>query len=522
MGLYPLVMADEWVYSLYSRLLPFSQSSIPSYLFFWIYRQTNHSGASFTDCANLFNCIFVVSAAPLIYAISREFVGSTYAAFLALIIIASPANSYTAYFMPESMYYFGFWLLSWLVMGGANIAPLSRAVLIGMTLAGLSMVKVHAIFLLPGVCVAISARYLTTAPRRKLSMAMTAVICIVIAAVLMRLAAGYLFAGQAGIHILGQKYGAVTGSPMQVESSKTLTKDLLFVLTSHLTALALLFGVPLASLLAWSRADDSIASRSLYVLRIYTVSVIVFLLFVTTYYTVSVAPQAHESLGRLHFRYYNFALPLLLIIAAGEWRAANRLADWRRRIVIAIVIGALAVYAAFTLKAQHVQNIADSPELWSFFASRAALYAVACVNLSVLGVWVWNQRRGAGLFLFVAVPFTIVLSGWLMTPAIRGRVHSDTYEQAAQAARQIVGVRERSNLAVVGSDEVDLYRALYQIDSAQARMLVLPAHAALNNEQIQAKDTWLLVVGDHEPPKEFVMQFSWDGYALFRRAASTY
>ena len=417
------------------------------------------------------------------------------------------------------MYYFAFWFLSWLILGSEEIR-LGRTALIGVTLAGLSLVKVHAIFLLPGVCAAIVARYLITGQHRKIATVITMLVGTVAAAALVRLAAGYLFAGQAGLHVLGQKYGDVASSYIQMGSGMSLVKGLLFAVEGHVTALALLFGMPLASLMACSRTGNNAdAARSLYVLRIYTLAVIIFLLLVTAYYTVLVAPQAHESLGRLHFRYYNFALPLLLIVCAGEWSAPSQLGDLRRRLVAGLIIGTLAVFAALNIRTRGVQNIVDSPELWVLFASRAALYAIACVNLAALGIWVWNRRRGAGLFLFVAVPFTIIVSMWFIAPEIRGRLHSDTYEQAAQAARQIVGVREIANLAVVGSDEVDLYRALYQIDSPKTTMVLLPERAALHAEGVPANDTWLLVIGDHAVPQEFERQFSRDSYSLFKKAS---
>ena len=47
LGLYPIVMDDEYAYSKFTRLLPFSKSVFPNYLFFIVYRITNHCGEGF-------------------------------------------------------------------------------------------------------------------------------------------------------------------------------------------------------------------------------------------------------------------------------------------------------------------------------------------------------------------------------------------------------------------------------------------------------------------------------------------
>ncbi|HQW19724.1 MAG TPA: hypothetical protein PLI90_03505, partial [Rhodocyclaceae bacterium] len=72
LGLYPIVMDDEYAYSKFTRLLPFSKSVFPNYLFFIVYRVTNYCGDGFLDCARILNVLFFVSAAPFIYLIGRQ------------------------------------------------------------------------------------------------------------------------------------------------------------------------------------------------------------------------------------------------------------------------------------------------------------------------------------------------------------------------------------------------------------------------------------------------------------------
>jgi len=107
-GYSPTVFSDEWYYSRLSRLQPLGDAVLPSYLYLWLYRITNVCGEGFLDCARLLNTLFLVGAAPFVYLTGRAFTGARTAAAIALLATLAPMNLYTAYFMPETPYYFGF------------------------------------------------------------------------------------------------------------------------------------------------------------------------------------------------------------------------------------------------------------------------------------------------------------------------------------------------------------------------------------------------------------------------------
>jgi phosphoglycerol transferase len=52
-GIYPLVFADEYSYSKFSRPLPLADSMISDYVYMAIYRLTNACGDGFLDCARI-------------------------------------------------------------------------------------------------------------------------------------------------------------------------------------------------------------------------------------------------------------------------------------------------------------------------------------------------------------------------------------------------------------------------------------------------------------------------------------
>ena len=521
LGLYPTVMADEWAYSLYSRLLPFSRSPIPSYLFLWLFRQTNHGGSSYLECARLFNCILFVGSAPFIYAIGRRVAQPLTAAWIALLALVGPVSTYTAYFMPETMYFFGFWLITWLVLGRKQSHPLISGSVIGATMAALLMVKVHALFLLPSVAAALVAAVVRYHERNRFVRSLLALSSVVITAIAARLLLGYLFAGSAGLHILGQKYGAVADSSLTVRSLIASIDPVWFVIKDHLLGLALLYAVPLASLVAWQRNEDSSAQADeAFVIKLYSLSTLIVLLIVTGCYTASVASQPHEAIERMHLRYYNFALPLLFIVAAGEWTTVRQ-TKLILTLPIGIVVASLAIAGATTLKTRYAPNAIDSPELQAAFLNNRTLHTILGVSLVALAIWVFSRRRGGQFFLFVALPVIALTTAQIANTGLRFRLHPDTYEQAGQTIHAMLSREERSKLAVVGSDEVELYRSLFQIDSADATMVIVPEGGALQTTALPPQASWVLVVGKHPVPSELQLQFPTGGFSLFKRQGST-
>jgi phosphoglycerol transferase len=115
---YPVILADEALYALHATFLnnPRFAVQLPNVLFFLIYHSASWFGGNHFAITKLLNAIvFALSLVPL-YAIAREFLSNTGAYLFAVAVVLSPISSYTAYVMPEAMFFFAFWVLAYVVL----------------------------------------------------------------------------------------------------------------------------------------------------------------------------------------------------------------------------------------------------------------------------------------------------------------------------------------------------------------------------------------------------------------------
>lgn len=517
-GLY-LSVPDEWEYSESARLLPLRAVEFPSYLYFWIFRATNFCGSGFLDCARLINSAFYVCAIPFLYMVTRQISTRPVAFFVTLLSIFGPINTYTAYFMPESLYFLLFWILSWCALRpSAEARPHMQGGALGIVVGLMGLVKVHAIFLYPTIIAFLIFRYFLSeinSKARKTAIALTAFLCV---ALLVRFGLGYLFAGRAGLNLFGAFYGSIASSAVDSKHYMHLALLAGSSLEGHAMALASLFAMPLAALFyirlkGVAPGTTDAASRDI---RLFAFFVLACLLPVTAFFTASAAgSNAVETIARMHMRYYNFSLPLLLIIAAEQLRQAPRPGVLYRTFLPALVFGTLSILAIKNLLLSYTPGIVDSPELRGLTFNSTIFCGVVAAGLLSLFVWVYTNRFGAKIFLFFTYPLFIIFSGYYANVELRHQMVADSYAEAGIFTKQFIG-RSQVPMIVVGADQSSLYRTLFYLDNANASAVEVPDGGRIDKSSISAKARWLLVIGDQVLPKSAREMVSFDGFVLAR------
>lgn len=517
-SLLPMVFADEWVYSNAARLHPLSESVVPSYVFLGLYRLTSMLDGQFLQGVRVLNALFFVGAAPFLYLIARPLCGQPAAIAVAILSLIGAMNSYTAYFMPESMYFFLFAMLSWGALAWRALAPWQYGLAIGLVLGLMATTKVHALFLLPAVVVFLL--YRSFADYRKdgwLFKAAVMILCALAMTALVRFSAGYLLAGPTGLNLYGNFYkGLANSSASSTDKLLGLLPHAWFSLKGHLLALALLLALPLASM-ALQAASPQERKESPVALRLLMVYIFLMLgatLAMTAMFTASLAPIGPDEIARIHQRYYNFLFPLLFIVAAAPL-GLEQTGAARARVVVAVLAAALAVFAALTLKPTYIISHVDGPELFSVMRKHGYLFAV--LSVVTLGLWAWRQRAGAAMFLCVLLPF-IAISGAVATRIMfRAGMVANEFDKAGMAARKHISRDGLNGLTVVGDGPgPGPLRTLFHIDSPGAQYLDLPPGAPFPAELVSPRREWILVVGQHALPPDLVPEIRTPDFALIK------
>ncbi len=512
-GIYPVVFADEYNYSKFSRLLPLQDSVFPDYLYLVIYRLTSICGDGFLDCARILNILFFVAAMPFIYLTTRRVSTRWVASIVALLALLGPINSYTAYFMPEALYFFSFWLLTWFILRIDNTSGLRSWCFAGILLGFSAQIKPHALFLLPAI-----AGYILYVNRKKegkwMLQALRDAIIFVAFAFVAKASIGYLCAGKAGLTIFGSFYTPIL---TQTVSKPGQYLELLSLsienVKGHVLAICLMFGVPIAFAIKAS-FDSAVSKEEVgagHRVAVYALLVLVSLILVASLFTGATADVRH-----LRMRYYNFALPLLLVIAASQLSFEQTTNMLKRRAIVALPIGAAILYAVYTFLVPFMPNFIDSPELSGLTSSPIVFYALSGISMAALALWVYSARAGAKIFLFLLMPLAVGFSTCDVNHELRLRVVPDVFDKAGIFAKQFLPDEELSKLVIAGSEPGGLFRSLFYLDNPKASWKTIPQGAACDLSKLPAGKEWILVIGDHPLPENTFYQLQMNGFTLAR------
>jgi len=518
-GTQPQIMADEWYYSRLSRLQELGDSVLPSYLYLWLARGSNACGTRFYDCIHLANVAFMVAAAPVLYAIARQVATRGVALGIALAATLAPLNLYTTYFMPETAYYFGFCVLTWVALTRSHWHPLRWSLALGAVLGLLSLVKVHALFLVPPlVLFMFYARWALSNGGRWMLPALGSVALTLGTAAALKFGIGWLLAGPNGLQLLGSFYQSNANSA----GNRTLANTLAPALTSafgHLMVLAMLIPLPLAVLLhSLLRRPLRARTGKLELLQVWALLVLGATVCVTFLFTASlVSPGAAADEGwRLHMRYYSFALPLLWLIAGATLHRRDAPVRPLLRWSIAAIIAIVMVLALVNLPT-YAFNPVDGPDIFKFKPDGWQGRTLIAVGLVTLLFWALNKSLAPRLFLYVGLPIAL-MGGLASSHHITARFnHVETAaDRAGNAVLAHVPAAERGALTVAGDEPIEMIRAQFHIDHKDTELLIVPKDAPITDEEIPAHQKWMLVMRNHPLSATYKPVVATDEFALYR------
>lgn len=527
-GLYASVFGDEWSYSAYSRLGPIAEAKLPSYLYLWIFRATNLCGSGFLDCARVLNAALLVAALPLIYAVLRPYTRPALAAVLAVVCVAAPVNSYTAYFMPESLYYLLFWALALAVLRPYAQRPWRYGAVAGAILGAMCLVKLHALFMAIGFAAFVVADAAWPDPRRRLLPALAVLLASAAAFVAVRFGLGYALGGPDSLSLLGEFYQVQANNNASL-GWDAMAANLLRSGWGHVLALSLLFGpllVPALLQFFGAARDDGEPAQRARSAAVFALAAVGTLVAITVYFTASMG--SNENVGRLHLRYYDFCLPLLLLPALA-WRGLGP-ARWQRWLAwaLAIALAALTLYAGARGLRGYSPFPVDAPELTWILGRNRLTALVALLGAALCLAWVW---RGEGVRRIVRqnlrwdfrLPRLAALGHYALVAALgagavaasmRGLTHADAYVRGGQTLRE----RHPELVAdsqLLGRDIFGLVKARFYVDSTAIEPVVVEPGRDLADAVDWSRASAVLFNGLSLPAGSYSRREDYPGFSIY-------
>lgn len=516
-GLYPVVFGDETIYSKFSRLTPFEEAEVPSYIYLSIYRLTNICGDGFLGCARILNSIFFVTAMPFIYLTVKRICSANVASFVVLLGVLGPINSYTAYFMPEAMYFFSFWLFAWFFLGLDSSSPVRSWCFSGILLGIATLIKPHALFLLPALLTYI----LFVGIKQKCAwlQACKNATVFLIFTFLTKFLISYLFVGKVGLTLFGSFYTAI-GSSAVLDLQRLIKIIVLsgVSIQGHILAICLMFGMPLAY--ASVASFQSITSKSEISTNqkfcFFALVIILSMIIITGLFTASVAGSEHEIITRLHMRYYNFAFPILIMIAASQLSSGATESTRKLRAIVGTPICAAILYIIYTHFASYTPGFVDSPELRGFTFDSTVFFVLSGISFFSLVLWVYAVRTGTKVFVYLFMPLVMGFSTYFINQELKTRLVPDVYDKAGMFTKNYLANEDISKVLIIGSDRVALYKSLFYLNNAQATFETILEDEAYDLSKLPAGKEWILVIGNHSLPDNIFFQIPMNGFTLAR------
>ena len=520
-GLYPAIFADELIYATFARLLPLQEATIPNYLYFALFGSANACGASFLDCARGINALLFVASAPFIYSIAGRFTDQRTALFVTVMSLLLPVGSYTAYFMPESLYFFAFFVLTWVVLNCRAMHWAAQALVSGLILGAMTLIKVHALFLIAPLCLfAMFSCWSRGGPWVLRALASAAIVMASTLAV--KFGLGYLMGGPNALHLFGAFYGS------HADNSATRPMSAFLIPLwengrAHLMALAILFGLPLVLMLHTlaTQLRERSANVQNYALHLYALLMLGAALAMTVVYTASladVAPREHE---RLHMRYYDFAFPLLLMVAA------TALGNVRREVRTMPVLGwifalllAGGIVLGLRMLPSYALSMADGPDIAALFLVRHLALALGVLQVVALGLWAFGRPVAARVFLFVFFPLMLLGQNAALFSLARKSAGPSAFDSAGLYVRDHVPKAEHKDVVVAAHGLAYLMRAKFHIDEPAVSFIEMAPDAQFNMDNLPVRHKWLLVVAPHKLAPELTPVVATKDFALVKVQAA--
>lgn len=538
-GISPLIFGDELFYSNMARHNGLADAAVPNYLYAWIYGTTNLCGTGFYACTKALNVFWLAGYAFFAYLIARRFFDKWPSFILSLVSAIGPMSIFTAFFMPESMYYFFVTAFIWWTLGLSRDSKVSAWAISGAILGLATLVKPQGLFLVPAILVYLS--YVVWGEKvGRLKRILINFSTWLISLLLVKFTIGLLLAGPKGITLFGGSYsGTATsivdgGIAQNVYNAAPVTVMGGLILGKGTLATVFNFGV-LHFLTQWVAIFMMLGLAAVFMIRLSVKSLFtggersndsklaLFLLLAFGAYGAGVAAfsavvsaTGDDHSSRPLMRHYEFLIPLAIILMVAQIKKDKVSDKWRW--IFGLVGIAVVIYGTARNGAPFAPQFWDTTIFYSFLQAQWIVMLCAVASVAAIFAWIVNTKIGTQVFVWVFAPLFLILPTFAGNNIMGYQVADDPYVRAGLFARDNIAPDMFGELLIVGPSKPYLQKAQFWVDNPQSEILPTLNGATYDLNDTSSGRDYVLAVGNVSISGAFSERTVGNGYVLYKRA----
>jgi len=545
----PIVMQDEYVYSMAARHLSLAEAPHPNYLFSLLYSATNLCGDQFYTCAKGLNAIFFLVTILLVWILAMRLFGLTAAAVASTATALSPLSVYVSFFMPDTMYFFFVVLCVYLALRIAQRPSWQSWIFLAAALGITALVKPHVVFALPAFLIfsSIVMRKSQAGTWLKVGAQQAGMLGAFFA---LKLGGGYLLAGPAGLSFFGTNYTAavelfIAGSSEVTKQNQVVPpvplgsqipnptgqaeldqispgpQDFIGVFASQAVGqyalMVLLAGIPIflgiRALKTVLMSSSPVGQQSAFVILVALLGV--FMIPAVAAFQGLAASLGEDTAGRVISRHYEFLIPLLAL--AGFSLAKFLEPTKKSRFIQAVLVALAGVYSVIWLPIFISTGLEDSSILTGLLFSTVAFYLLVATVLTTVALWALQPAKTLNFIAQALLPLVFVSSGILSHVSLNesAGVGKANFDLAGEAAKPILEGVPGEEIVVVGVSRTSLFTAKFWVDISGVEHVIVTREGD-DVSKIIGPYTYALLIGTFTVSAPHEILAAGDGYQLVR------
>ena len=465
----------------------------------------------------IFNTVAFVSIVLVFLALIGRFDRAMVTPIAAAVFVLLPSSAYAAYFMPEIMYTLLFALLTWAVVLVLPSRVTTGAIVSGVIIGVMLLVKPHALALCLAMLLTFGALLVAPSsawPDRRRVIVTTVPLFLVSAYLTMISINGVIsrHLDLSPLAFVGTVYHGYFASGVSASSWIGRGGELLSILGGHLVVFGALIApavalgfVELRGLYMRRASADGADERSRFLLIVFTACVTALTLGMTVNFTGQAAHMEDAYYVRLLGRYYSFVIPLFLVIFFASYRTSPE--GHERWLRIGAAIGCFIAIVLFHLEGQRTIYPFDYPEAFvfsSWHGNTGAGFAATVVTqlgiaLAVAGyaLMLWRGRSARlvypALLIALFAISNVRVTAWQFTNSL----DNSGLRADARSMSRIIAPSERNDGLVVGPEwNGALAYFLFNFGSS-AHVLVRPEGSPITAADLPAGTRWVVLIGHY-------------------------